>query len=119
MPISSQNPSTPAELPCPAENDAPATVPPTKAASPGQEEEATEEEQTALARDGSSEATDLPSGLTVPRPIKTVECNMTSYTDDEGVTRQIYMPKGTMSVACALYAGKRFEDLARFPAWGE
>lgn len=119
MSTSPQHPSTPTEPPSKAGDDAPATrAPSTKAASHRHEEPAGAT-QRALARDDSSEAADLPSGLTIPRPTKTVECNMMSYTDDEGVTRQIYIPKGTMGVACALYADKRFEDLARFPAWGE
>lgn len=44
---------------------------------------------------------------------------MMSYTDGEGVARRIYMPKRTMSLASALLSGKRFDDLARFPVWGE
>lgn len=119
MPTSPDKPSTPTEPPSKAGNDALATAPPTKAASPGHEEPA-EATLTALAKKGgSSEAAGLPSGLTIPRPTKTVECNMMSYTDGEGVARQIYMPKGTMGVACALYAGKRFDALAKFPTWGE
>lgn len=120
MPTSPQNPSTHTETPSEAGNDAPAArAPSTKAASHRHEEPAGAT-QTAPAKEKSgSEAADSPFSPTVPRPTKTVECNMMSYTDGEGVTRQIYMPKGTMSLACALYAGKRFDDLARFPAWGE
>lgn len=117
MPTSPQDPSTPTEPPSEALNDAPAaTAPSTKAASV-RHGEATEAIQTALAKgNGDSEAADLPSGITIHCPTKTVECNMMSYTDGEGVARRIYMPKGTMSNASALYAGKRFDDLARFPS---
>lgn len=120
MPTSSQNPSNPTDPPSKAGDDVPAArATLAKAASP-RHETATEATQKALARDdGGNEAAEAPSSPTVLRPTKTVECNMMSYTDDEGVIRQIYMPKGTMSLACALYADNRFDDLARFPAWGE
>lgn len=59
------------------------------------------------------------SGPATPRPTKTVECNMMSYADDDGVTRQIYMPKGTAGLADALLTAKRFSDLDKFPAWGD
>lgn len=52
-----------------------------------------------------------------PRPIKTVECNMMRYIDGEGVTRQIYMPKGTARLAGDLFTARRFSGLAKFPAW--
>ncbi|KAL1858976.1 hypothetical protein Daus18300_009734 [Diaporthe australafricana] len=58
-----------------------------------------------------------PPGFVVPRPIKTVQCNMMSYTDGEGIARQIYMPKGTARLACTLSLGKRWDDLAKFPIW--
>lgn len=118
MPTSPDKPSTPTEPPSKAGSDALATAPSTKAASPGHEEPV-QATLTALDKHGGSDAADLPSDLTIPRPTKTVECNMMSYTDGEGVARQIYMPKGTLGVACALYAGKRFDALARFPSWGE
>lgn len=44
---------------------------------------------------------------------------MMSYADDDGVTRQIYMPKGTAGLADALLTAKRFSDLDKFPAWGD
>lgn len=119
MPTSPQNPSTPTESPSKAGNGAPAArAPSTEAATPGQGEPE-EARQTFLDKHGGGEAAGPPSSPTVPHPTKTVECNMMSYTDGEGVARRIYIPKGTMSVACALYADKRFDDLARFPAWGE
>lgn len=58
-------------------------------------------------------------GPTISRPIKTVECNTMSYTDGDGVARQIYMPKGTARLAGALLMAERFSDLARFPAWDD
>lgn len=62
----------------------------------------------------------LPPGLTIPGPItKTVECNMMSYTDGEGITRQIYMPKGTAGLASTLLMDKRWDSLAKFPVWSE
>lgn len=103
------------ESPSKAGNDTPATV--STKASHGHE--VMEVIQVAHAKAGGSEAADLPPGLIIPRPTKTVECNMMSYTDGEGVTREIYMPKGTMGLACALSEAKRFDDLAKFPAWGE
>lgn len=40
-----------------------------------------------------------------------------AYVDDEGLMRKIYTPKGTASTAYRLYAEKRWDDLARFPAY--
>lgn len=117
MSTSVPNPEIPSESPPKAEVDAPAAAASTKA-SP--EHESTETTPTVLVRDGGSNAgLPIAPGLTIPRPIKTVECNMMSYTDGEGVTWQIYMPKGTAGLAGALYTAKRFDELARFPAWGE
>lgn len=116
MPTQPQKPVLPTEAPCKAENDATAT--PSTKTSPGHEP--TEVIQIAHAKDGGDEAGPvLAPGLTIPRPIKTVECNMMSYTDGDGVARKIYMPKGTAGLAGALYTAKRFDDLAKFPAWGE
>lgn len=74
--------------------------------------------QQASAKDGGRNAS-LPPGFPPIRPTKTVECNMMSYTDGEGVARSIYMPKGTAGLAAALHTARRFDDLAKFPAWGE
>ncbi|KAL2277319.1 hypothetical protein FJTKL_00043 [Diaporthe vaccinii] len=116
MSNSPQNPEIPTESPSEAENNATATAP-TKA-SPGHE--LIETTQTALAKNGCNEECLAPAfGLVIPRPTKTVECNMMSYTDGEGVARKIYMPKGTARLAGTLYTAKRFDDLARFPVWGE
>lgn len=52
-----------------------------------------------------------------PQPIKTVEINMMAYVDDKGFMRKIYLPKGTASTARRLYAEKRWDDLAKFPAY--
>lgn len=114
MSTSTHKPEASTEPPSKAGNDAPATA--STKASPGHEP--SEVMQVAYAGDGGSEAAGLPLGFTI-RPTKTVDCNMMSYTDGEGVARQIYMPKGTAGLASALYADKRFDDLARFPAWGE
>lgn len=117
MSTSPPNPEIPSESSPKAEVDASAAAASTKA-SPGHEP--TETIQIALAKDGGNDAgLRIAPGLTITRPIKTVECNMMSYTDSEGVTRQIYMPKGTAGLAGALYTAKRFDELARFPAWGE
>lgn len=111
-----QNSEIPTESPLKAENNVTATS--STKASPGHEP--AEATQTALAKNGGNGADLSPfSGFTVPRPTKTVECNMMSYTDGEGVVRQIYMPKGTAKLAGTLYKAKRFDDLAKFPVWGE
>ncbi|KAH8197098.1 hypothetical protein TruAng_008737 [Truncatella angustata] len=36
------------------------------------------------------------------------------YTDDKGVRHSIYMPKGTMQLACDHYENKRWDELAKF-----
>ncbi|KAM7214279.1 hypothetical protein V8F06_010330 [Rhypophila decipiens] len=53
-----------------------------------------------------------------PRSTGTVECNMMEYTDDQGVTHQIYLPKGTMQRAARLFLAKNWEELGKFPAYG-
>jgi len=118
MPTSTQSPETHIEDRPNVEDDVPATS--STKASPGHK--ATETTQTVVeAASSRKEENTLPGpGLRVPHPpIKSVECNMMSYNDDGGVTCQIYMPKGTMRLACALSMAKRFSDLAKFPAWGE
>lgn len=118
MPTSHQKPEIVTNSPSTkAENDAPATA--STETSP-RHEESTETMQTVVLKDSGNEA-DPPHDPehTISRPTKTVDCNMLSYTDGEGIARHIYMPKGTMHLACALYDGKRFDDLAKFPAWGE
>ncbi|KAM7190379.1 hypothetical protein V8F33_009495 [Rhypophila sp. PSN 637] len=52
-----------------------------------------------------------------PRSTSTVECNMMEYTDDQGVTHQIYLPKGTMQRAGRLFLEKNWEELGKFPAY--
>lgn len=117
MSNSSQNLETHTESPANIKDDAPATSS-TKA---GSGYEATETPQTVVVKVARNEKGDpLPiSGPAIPRPTKTVDCNMMSYADDDGVTHQIYMPKGTARLAGALFTAKRFSDLAKFPAWGE
>lgn len=117
MSNSSQNLEAHTERPANVGDDAPATS--SAKASPGYE--ATETPQTVVVKVARNEEGDpIPiSGPANLRPTKTVECNMMSYADGDGVTRQIYMPKGTARLAGALLTAKRFSDLAKFPAWGE
>lgn len=117
MSNSNQNLEAHAERPANTEDDAPATSS-TKASSGHM---ATQTPQTVVVKIARNEDGDpVPSsGPVILRPIKTVDCNMMSYADDDGVTHQIYMPKGTARLAGALLTAKRFSDLAKFPAWGE
>ena len=119
MSTSTQKLELPTESPSNMESDVPATA--TAKAKTSPENEPIETVQAGLARGGREGENALPDAVlaALSRPIKTVECNMMSYTDGEGVARQIYMPKGTIRLASALYTAKRFSDLARFPAWGE
>lgn len=55
----------------------------------------------------------------IPRPTRSVECNMMSYVDGEGAKREIWMPKGTMRTACNHLEKKDWDALSKFPAWGE
>lgn len=55
----------------------------------------------------------------IPRPTRTVECNMMSYTDGEGAKKEIWIPKGTLSTACKHFERKDWDALAKFPAWSE
>lgn len=48
-----------------------------------------------------------------------VECNQLNYQDGEGVQRQIFIPKGTMSRATELLEAENWEELAKFPVWGK
>ncbi len=59
----------------------------------------------------------LPEHL--PRPTRTVECNMLSYVDGTGAKKNIWLPKGTMHTACRHFNEKDWNALAKFPAWGE
>jgi len=51
------------------------------------------------------------------KPIRTRECNMMSYVDGEGVKREIWMPKGTMTTACKYFSEENWDELAKFPVW--
>lgn len=121
MPTSSQNPETNTEAPSEAEDHVPPTA--SRKASPRHEPAGKKKRKKPLQQRGPTRQTFLlppEPDLAVPRPTsKTIECNMMDYTDGEGVARRIYMPEVTMFLACGLFSGKRFDDLARFPAWGE
>lgn len=58
----------------------------------------------------------LPKSL--PRPTRTVECNMMSYTDGKGTKKQIWMPKGTTRTACKHLEKEDWDALVKFPVWG-
>ena len=55
----------------------------------------------------------------IPRPIRTVACNMMSYIDGEGARKQIWIPKGTLSTASKHFENKEWDALAKFPTWGK
>ncbi|KAG8161439.1 hypothetical protein KVR01_008426 [Diaporthe batatas] len=115
MPDSTQNPEARSEDASNTEDDVPATLLPPTASSA--HEGATETSQIQVV---SANSPEKPLPIPTPemlRPTKTVECNMMGYTDDGGVARQIYMPKGTAALARDLFQAKRFSDLAKFPAW--
>ncbi|PVH75769.1 hypothetical protein DL98DRAFT_518461 [Cadophora sp. DSE1049] len=52
-----------------------------------------------------------------PVPTRTVECNSMSYTDGEGVQRQIWIPKGTLKTACKHLDNKNWAALTKFPTY--
>lgn len=52
-----------------------------------------------------------------PVPTRTVECNSMSYTDGEGVQRQIWIPKGTLKTASKHLENQNWAALARFPTY--
>ncbi|KAJ0116547.1 hypothetical protein J7T55_007527 [Diaporthe amygdali] len=111
MPTSTPSPKMATTTSSKGDNDGPAA---SRKAPSGHEQPQTNQIEIDV---GGSEA-GLPPGLTIPGPItKTVECNMMSYTDGEGITRQIYMPKGTAGLASTLLMDKRWDSLAKFPVW--
>lgn len=116
MPDSTQNQEARRESPSNTKDDVPATSSPK--ASPAHEE-STESSKIQVV---SLNLLENPLPIPTPemlRPTKTVDCNMMQYTDGDGVTRQIYMPKGTAKLASDLFMAKRYSDLAKFPVWGE
>lgn len=121
MPDSTQAPEARPEHPSNTKAGEPATSSPPKA-SPAHEDATSETSQIPVFNANLLEnPVTIPQStiLNLPRPIKTVDCNMMQYTNGDGVARQIYMPKGTAALASNLLTAKRFSDLAKFPAWGE
>ncbi|KAG4430313.1 hypothetical protein IFR05_014203 [Cadophora sp. M221] len=53
----------------------------------------------------------------VPIPTRSVECNSMSYTDGEGVGRQIWIPKGTLQTASMHFYKKNWDALAKWPTY--
>ncbi|KAH7309999.1 hypothetical protein BKA65DRAFT_519269 [Rhexocercosporidium sp. MPI-PUGE-AT-0058] len=53
----------------------------------------------------------------IPRPTRSVECNSMGYTDDKGVERQIWIPKGTLQAACKHFDMKNWNALAKWPTY--
>lgn len=49
----------------------------------------------------------------------TVECNSMEFVDSHGVKHKIYLPKGTMKRACQLFADENWDELVKFPVYGE
>lgn len=50
---------------------------------------------------------------------KLVEPNKLVFTDDEGVRHAIHMPAGTFKTANEHYIAENYDELKKFPAWGE
>jgi hypothetical protein len=50
---------------------------------------------------------------------KLVEPNKLVFTDDEGVRHAIHMPAGTFRIANDHYIAENYDELKKFPAWGE
>jgi len=59
----------------------------------------------------------LPANIPIPK--RSVECNAMSYTDDSGVLRQIWMPKGTMKTACRYFEKEDWKALAKWPVYAD
>lgn len=53
------------------------------------------------------------------KPIRSRQANKIGYTDAEGVVHSIYIPKGSIKAAEEYLIAKNFEELAKYPAWGE
>ena len=47
------------------------------------------------------------------------QCNRVNYTDGTGKKCSIWMQKGTMEAACAYFKAENWEELAKYPVWGE
>lgn len=50
---------------------------------------------------------------------KLLEPNKLVFTDDEGVRHAIHMPAGTFKTANDHYIAENYDELKKFPAWGE
>lgn len=61
----------------------------------------------------------IPPNWQIPRPTKSVEVNSMSYTDKEGTKHTIYLPKGTARIATKLLTENMYDELAKFPPYGE
>ncbi|KUJ13878.1 uncharacterized protein LY89DRAFT_721066 [Mollisia scopiformis] len=77
---------------------------------------APEEPQTKIPIEEARKIYDLPNPM--PRPIRSRQLNMMSYTDGEGVKREIWMPRGTSTRACELLIAEDWDELAKYPVRG-
>ena len=50
---------------------------------------------------------------------KNVRPNKMVYFDAQGVRHEIHIPTGTYERATALFVAKDWDELAKFPVWGE
>lgn len=55
----------------------------------------------------------------LPRPRWCVEANVMVYTDDEGVQREIYLPKDTGPLAWDHLENERWDELAKYETHSE
>lgn len=55
----------------------------------------------------------LPEGFTA-----VFEPNNFIYNDNKGIRHNIYLPRGTYSKAMKCYEAKKWDELAKYPAWG-
>jgi hypothetical protein len=55
----------------------------------------------------------------IPRHTTSRQCNTMSYTDGNGLERQIWLPKGTMQRAWELLQQEKWDELANFEDWSE
>lgn len=55
----------------------------------------------------------------IPRPTNSGQCNTMSYTDGNGLEREIWLPKGTMHRAQELLQQEKWDELAKFEDWSE
>lgn len=47
------------------------------------------------------------------------EPNMLQYQDNDGVVKQIHLPKGTFQAAVGHFKAGNYEELAKYPVWSK